>query len=518
MKQIRCRLCNERHSLSKPCRSLSRTLDSVTEIDISHLRRDGGTQPRAEIDQQIVADYAEAMQAGVKFPPVIVFYDGSDYWLADGFHRAAAAEQAQLAEVAADVRQGTKRDALLYSVSANATHGLRRTNADKRRAVLLVLSDSEWFETMSDRKIAEHVGVSQPFVSALRAELVKTRTTDNRYQSEAEDEAEPEAEEPPEEESGDDGSGAEGEAQTEDESAEATERVRYVTLAEWRAMDAIGREAILDSGDKSNTSINTQQNTSIEWARQSWNPVTGCLHNCSYCYARDIANRFFAPKFAPVLWPDRLWAPANVKVPVEASAQIGHKNIFTCSMADLFGRWVPAEWIQAVLDVVSGNPQWNFLFLTKFPGRLAEFTFPENAWIGATVDAQARVPFVEKAFAQVTASVKWLSCEPLLEPLWFERLDLFQWVVIGGASGSTETPDFQPPRHWVDQLERQARSAGCRVYEKTNLLDRIREYPGGPASATVDVPAEFKMGYLQRDLHDWQTYEKETYEKEVVSA
>jgi protein gp37 len=292
-------------------------------------------------------------------------------------------------------------------------------------------------------------------------------------------------------------------------SVEREQSRRYVTLKEWRVMDAPTRAAVLVAGDRGNTSLNAQDENSIEWALRSWNPVTGCLHNCSYCYARDIANRFYESKFAPVLWPDRLWAPSNVKVPAEASTQIAYKNVFTCSMADLFGRWVPTEWIEAVLDVVRDNHQWNFLFLTKFPGRLSEFRFPTNAWVGATVDAQARVPFVEKAFASVTASVKWLSCEPLLEPLQFERLDLFQWIVLGGASRSTETPDFRPPRRWITDLERQAIDAGCKVYEKTNLLERLRQYPGAQSTVDVDVPVEFKMGYLQRDLKDWQTYERE---------
>jgi protein gp37 len=184
-------------------------------------------------------------------------------------------------------------------------------------------------------------------------------------------------------------------------------------------------------------------------------------------------------------------------------------------MADLFGKWVPRAWIEAVLDEVRANGQWNFLFLTKFPLRLAEFDFPSNAWVGTTIDAQARIPNAEKAFARVHAGVKWLSCEPMLERLTFSRLDMFDWIVIGGASPSTQTPGFRPPREWVDHLERQAREAGCRVYEKTNLLVRLTEYPGQPEDGWVSVPQEghwikmrvtpsvpgaFKMGYLQRDV------------------
>jgi protein gp37 len=122
--------------------------------------------------------------------------------------------------------------------------------------------------------------------------------------------------------------------------------------------------------------MNDQKTDNIEWALWSWNPVTGCLHNCDYCYARDIANRFYPQAFKPSIVPARLSAPANTQVPEEASHNVGYKNVFTCSMADLFGKWVPAEWIQAVLDVARANPQWNFLFLTKFPIRMAEFDFP----------------------------------------------------------------------------------------------------------------------------------------------
>jgi len=110
---------------------------------------------------------------------------------------------------------------------------------------------------------------------------------------------------------------------------------------------------------------------------------------------------------------------------------------------------------------------------------LRSFNFPANAWIGATVDRQSRVRETEDAFADVVAPVKFLSCEPLSEPLTFERLDLFDWVIIGGASKSTRTAESRPDRAWVNALEADARNAGCKVYEKPNLLDRIREYPGG---------------------------------------
>src|SRR5262249_55475389 len=140
------------------------------------------------------------------------------------------------------------------------------------------------------------------------------------------------------------------------------------------------------------------------------------------------------------------------------------------SMADIFGRWVPTEWIEAVLTQVRSAKDWNFLFLTKFPNRMAEFDFPKNAWVGTSVDLQVRVKAAEKAFAGVNAKVKWLSIEPLLEPIKFERLDLFQWMVIGGASKSTKTPEWKPPSKWIYDLTKQADEAGCKYYAKSNLF------------------------------------------------
>jgi len=274
---------------------------------------------------------------------------------------------------------------------------------------------------------------------------------------------------------------------------------RVITLDDWARLGTDEQQIALQTRDPK-FKFNSQATDNIEWAYHSWNPVTGCKHDCSYCYARDIAVRRYPHGFVPALLPGRLSGPANTTVPSEAAQNIGYKNVFTCSMADLFGKWVPAAWIQAVLDEVAANPQWNFLFLTKFPLRYAEFEFPGNAWIGTSVDAQARIPNAERAFARVQGGVKWLSCEPMLERLTFTRLDLFDWVVIGGASSSTQTPEFRPPREWVEHLEGQADVAGCKVYEKTNLLERKRDYPGQQPQERIAVPDAFKMGYLQRDV------------------
>jgi len=272
----------------------------------------------------------------------------------------------------------------------------------------------------------------------------------------------------------------------------------YVTLDEWREMSAGARAATLSRIGK--RQLNKQDNRDIEWANWSWNPVTGCLHGCPYCYARDIAFDIYPAEvgFGSTIWPDRLTAPTNQKVP--QSEAIADKNIFTCSMADLFGRWVPDEWIKKVLDVAAANEQWNFLFLTKFPKRMAEFDIPANAWMGTTVDVQARVANAERAFENVKAGIRWLSIEPMIEPLVFSKLELFDWVVIGGASpsksvdGTPATPTWNPPIEWLIDLHQQARAANCKIYYKTNSglsdMTRIREFPGREPTAP-NVPDVF---------------------------
>lgn len=142
----------------------------TTELEIAVIRRDGGTQSRSLMDGLAIEEYATSMLNGDEFPAIIVFYDGSEYWLADGFHRVEAATKAELATIKADIRQGTQRDAVLFSCGANARHGLRRTNGDKRRAVTVLLQDEEW-KQWSNRAIAKQVGVHHSMVGTIREEL-----------------------------------------------------------------------------------------------------------------------------------------------------------------------------------------------------------------------------------------------------------------------------------------------------------------------------------------------------------
>jgi uncharacterized ParB-like nuclease family protein len=132
---------------------------------------DGAVQPRESISTTLIAEYAEAMEEGAEFPPVVLFRDEQDHLVAaDGWHRIKAAQKIGRAEIRADVHAGGVRDAILYSVSANATHGMRRTDADKRKAVMRLLTDPQW-RKWSASVIAQRVSVSQPFVSGLRRQL-----------------------------------------------------------------------------------------------------------------------------------------------------------------------------------------------------------------------------------------------------------------------------------------------------------------------------------------------------------
>jgi len=160
---------------------------SVAELLITQVRLDGGTQPRATLDFDAIGDYTDAMGAGAKFPPVVAFYDGENYWLADGFHRVKAAYAAGFDTVPCEVHQGTLEDAQWHSFSANKTNGLRRTNEDKQRAVKAALLHPR-AAGFSNNAIGRHVGVDEGTVRNWRAKLttsseipkMETRTVTRR--------------------------------------------------------------------------------------------------------------------------------------------------------------------------------------------------------------------------------------------------------------------------------------------------------------------------------------------------
>jgi len=159
-----------------------------TTLEVEKIRRDGGTQPRVKIDLELAREYGEAQrEEGIAaFDPVVVFWDGTDFWLADGFHRVIGARLIGLTYVRADVREGTRRDAVLFSAGANPRPGIqRRTNEDKRRAVLTLLNDEEWGK-WSNNEIARRCVVSLDLVNRLRPtslneSLSETRTYTTKH-------------------------------------------------------------------------------------------------------------------------------------------------------------------------------------------------------------------------------------------------------------------------------------------------------------------------------------------------
>lgn len=139
-------------------------------LNLAAIVIDKGTQSRAQISEETVTDYAEAMSAGDQFPAITVFHDGVDYYLADGFHRLHAVKRLGKTSIQANVEQGTLRDAILFSLGANNNHGLRRSNADKRKCVRTLLEDFEWGE-MSVTEMAHLCAVSPQLVTAVKQEM-----------------------------------------------------------------------------------------------------------------------------------------------------------------------------------------------------------------------------------------------------------------------------------------------------------------------------------------------------------
>ncbi len=134
------------------------------------------------MDERTLAEYKGSMQQGCFFPPVVVFFDGHSYWLADGFHRVAAASRSGFREIEVELKLGTARDAMLYAVGSNATHGLKRSPADKRRAISLLLEDTEWSQ-WSDRAIAKASNTSHTFVAKVRASLTGNKSSERIYRT-----------------------------------------------------------------------------------------------------------------------------------------------------------------------------------------------------------------------------------------------------------------------------------------------------------------------------------------------
>ncbi len=179
--------------------------------------------------------------------------------------------------------------------------------------------------------------------------------------------------------------------------------------------------------------------TKIEWTDYTWNPITGCLHGCPYCYARKIAERFpkaFPNGFAPSFHISRLYEPARLKKPA---------NIFTVSMGDMFGDWVPKIWIDLIFEQMKQCPQHTFQILTKNPGRINVVVsgdmFAPNIWLGTSVEKYGidnRIGELQK----VPRFHKFVSFEPLQGSI-MSDLSGIEWVIIGAQTNPTKFPSSE---------------------------------------------------------------------------
>ena len=193
--------------------------------------------------------------------------------------------------------------------------------------------------------------------------------------------------------------------------------------------------------------------TTIEWTDETWNPVTGCVKvspGCKHCYAETFAERFrgtvmpsgrlhpFFGGFDPQLRPERLDQPFSWRTP---------KKVFVNSMSDLFGEFVDDHFLDLVFDVMRNTPQHTYQLLTKRAERLAAWTRErrwlaeaKNIWLGVSVeDQQFGLPRIEH-LRRANAAVRFLSIEPLLEPLGRFSLKKIDWVIVGGESGHHARP------------------------------------------------------------------------------
>jgi hypothetical protein len=139
----------------------------IHELAVDQISDDPALQPRQQMDLDIIREYSAAWLEGANFPPVEVYFDGEDYWLADGFYRVRSARKAGLSAIHAVVYEGTKRDALIHSLGANAIHGVRRTIIDKRKAIVTMLNDEEWC-LWSNAEIGRACKVSASLVAQIR--------------------------------------------------------------------------------------------------------------------------------------------------------------------------------------------------------------------------------------------------------------------------------------------------------------------------------------------------------------
>jgi DNA-binding transcriptional regulator YhcF (GntR family) len=152
----------------------------MAKVNIEAISTTGGTQVRKTLNEEKVRSYAEQMNDGDVFPPVVVFHDGSTYWLASGFHRLFATKATGKVSIECDVMKGTQRDAILYALSSNKHHGMPLSNEETRDCVRRMLEDEEW-KGWAVREIARHIGCSAMTVSRVKGEMEPSKQSETKF-------------------------------------------------------------------------------------------------------------------------------------------------------------------------------------------------------------------------------------------------------------------------------------------------------------------------------------------------
>ena len=263
--------------------------------------------------------------------------------------------------------------------------------------------------------------------------------------------------------------------------------------------------------------------TKIDWCDSTWNPVTGCLHGCEYCYARRIAERFRAGEiYDPECQCQRhliergmlkgTGKPLELDYPWEQKNKDGSitnaaypfgfeptfhrykldeplrwkkpRTVFVCSMADLFGEWVPDEWIEQVFKACEAAPQHRYLFLTKNPKRYVDLygngilRVRDSFWYGSTITG-ANEPFFCIRVPDDNPHT-FCSIEPILEPLGTMRV-MPDWVIVGAETGNRKGK-VEPQKEWIDEIAAECKRRRKPLFMKESLrglmgADFRQEFP-----------------------------------------
>lgn len=194
----------------------------------------------------------------------------------------------------------------------------------------------------------------------------------------------------------------------------------------------------------------------IEWTDYSINIIKGyCPNTCSYCYSHRMYNRF--------KWDKTIRYDVNELKKLKSIKE--PSRIFVGSMIDMYHPDIPSRWVREIIKITRNYPGHTFITLTKYPNKLSTYSFPENWWVGVTVDKN-RISSICVLEGLDIKGKKFISFEPLLESMEYTYPDDVDWIIIGGLTGSKK---WYPPEEWIKYIEQRADKFGIPIFEKNNL-------------------------------------------------